>query len=182
MPTPRLVMLIRHGEKPLKGGGPPHGIDETGEVDDKHSLTAQGWTRAGGLIDFFRRPVAPIERPDHLFAASPGNEDTPHGRRPSQTVAPLADALGKKVHTEVPVGDEPTVAEQILAKDGAVLVCWEHKALTAIVQQLGLPDFKETYDEDRFDLVWLLHHDGDGYRFSTGRQALLAADDGVPRK
>ena len=43
--APQIIMLVRHGEKPGEGS-PPHGVNKHGERDE-HSLSVQGWTRAG---------------------------------------------------------------------------------------------------------------------------------------
>ncbi|MER9191238.1 hypothetical protein [Mesorhizobium australicum] len=47
----KLVMIIRHAEKPIPGG-PDLGVTEQGESDPA-SLTVRGWQRAGGLCRFF---------------------------------------------------------------------------------------------------------------------------------
>ena len=41
----RMIMLIRHAEKPLHPSGSPHGVNPDGE-EDPHSLTVTGWIRA----------------------------------------------------------------------------------------------------------------------------------------
>lgn len=45
-------MIIRHAEKPGISREPPLGIDEDGRLDP-HSLTVNGWVRAGFLSSFF---------------------------------------------------------------------------------------------------------------------------------
>ena len=183
---PDLIMLIRHGEKPGKAV-PPHGLDENGELDDKHSLSRLGWTRAGALIGYFSKPIAPIQKPTHLFAASGGLDDSPHGRRPMQTLLPLAGAMSKHLHANVAVGDEDDLAREILKKDGVVLVCWEHVALTAIVNCIGnelaaapLSQFARQYDGSRYDIVWTLTKAGSTYDFAIAHEALLDGDADVP--
>ena len=49
--APEIIMFVRHGEKP-GDGSPPHGVDHHGEKDE-HSLSVQGWTRAGALASLF---------------------------------------------------------------------------------------------------------------------------------
>ena len=44
--APRTLMFLRHAEKPADSG-PPLGVDQHGQ-GDPHSLSAKGWTRAGG--------------------------------------------------------------------------------------------------------------------------------------
>src|SRR5690242_7692936 len=82
-----VVMVIRHAEKP--DGGP--GVDADGKKDDS-SLTAVGWQRANLLADLFDpasgQPRAGLVRPAAIYAA--GANDDGEGKRPRETVAPLA--------------------------------------------------------------------------------------------
>ena len=45
------IMVIRHGEKPLRTP-PPYGVTAEGRRE-KESLTIRGWQRAGALAAFF---------------------------------------------------------------------------------------------------------------------------------
>ena len=49
--APNVLVFTRHGEKP-GDGKPPHGVNPRGEHDD-HSLSVEGWVRAGGLASIF---------------------------------------------------------------------------------------------------------------------------------
>ena len=75
--VPGIVMFVRHGEKPGQGS-PPHGVDPHGEVDE-HSLSVQGWTRAGALAGLFA--CAPskshphVVRPGRVFATRPTHKE-----------------------------------------------------------------------------------------------------------
>ena len=179
--SPPLVMLIRHGEKPPDGGGSPNGVDDDGNVSE-FSLTPKGWSRAGALVKFFRAPtVAGVETPTVIYAATAvQKKGSPHGCRPSQTVTPLAQAAGHAIRldTTFAVTQEAALANAILQEAGVVLVCWEHHALTALVQGLlSDPTFTTAYDGTRFDLVWLLRPGDNGITVAT--QALLFGDAGV---
>ena len=70
----RMIMLIRHAEKPLHPSGSPHGVDQDGQ-QDPHSLTVTGWIRAGALIELFApsdgAPRAELRRPDTLYGSAP---------------------------------------------------------------------------------------------------------------
>lgn len=167
-------MLIRHAEKPPKGGGEPLGIDETGNPDE-HSLTVRGWTRAGALIGYFATAHDGIVPPAEIFAANPGSDDSPHGRRPHQTVRPLAATRKLKINDAFAVGQEADLAAAILQRPGPVLVSWEHHAINKIVRYLGLADFDREWP-DRFDLVWILGWNGTSYAFTEVDQNLLAGD------
>src|SRR6187551_3128683 len=48
----RMIMLTRHAEKPLHPAGSPYGVNPQGQ-QDPHSLTVNGWIRAGALVALF---------------------------------------------------------------------------------------------------------------------------------
>lgn len=175
MTGPSLVMFIRHAEKPPQGGGPPAGITKDGSID-QHSLTVRGWTRAGALIGFFASAHDGVERPTKIFAAGVNDVTGPHGRRPSETVTPLAQAKGIPLDTTFAVGDEADVAKAILREEGVVLVSWEHHNIRRIVLGIGVQDFARDWPDERFDLVWLCRMTSGGYAFSEIGQNLLGGD------
>ena len=174
---PSLVMFIRHGEKPRKDGSIPLGVTPEGAADT-HSLLVRGWIRAGALIPFFQWAQDGIELPRVIFAASPGDDASPHGKRASQTVTPLSLARGIPLDTRFAVGDESNVASEILRQDGPVLVCWEHHNIPLIVAALGVKDEAAcNWPDDRFDMIWLLRSSGPvGYSFIVKNQELLDGD------
>ena len=170
-------MFIRHGEKPRKDGSIPLGVTPEGAADI-HSLLVRGWTRAGALIPFFQGVHEGIEPPKVIFAASPGDDASPHGKRASQTVTPLSLARAISLDTRFAVGDESNVAAEILRQDGPVLVCWEHHNIPLIVAALGVSDeAASNWPDDRFDIIWLLRSSGAaGYSFIAKNQGLLDGD------
>jgi hypothetical protein len=178
MPSPDVVMFIRHGEKPPKDGSPPLGVLPDGSTD-AHSLTVRGWTRAGALIGFFASAHDGIERPTTIFAARFTDRKGPHGRRPLETVTPLAEALSVPLNTDFAVGDEEQLASAILAAQGAVLVSWEHHNIPLIIAGLGVADFGREWPDDRFDLAWVFRAQGGRFVFTQVGQRLLSGD-GLP--
>ncbi|MEO8544921.1 MAG: hypothetical protein ABI434_15135 [Burkholderiaceae bacterium] len=175
-----MIMFIRHGEKPRKDGSTPLGVTPDG-APDIHSLTVRGWIRAGALTRFFGSAHDGIETPNVIFAASAGDDASPHGRRPSQTVTPLSLAHGIRLDTRFAVGSERVVAAEILRQDGAVLVCWEHHNISLIVAALGIDNEATTnWPDDRFDLIWLFQSpEPRPYSFTLMNQALLDGDASV---
>ncbi|MDQ1128923.1 hypothetical protein [Microbacterium sp. SORGH_AS_0888] len=179
-----LVMLIRHGEKPDDGG--TLGVLPSGAADD-HSLTVTGWTRAGALVDLFdpRTAAGPVpvrtglSRPAAVIAANPAGAS----RRPAQTVAPLAAALGVTLATDLAKGQEKDLAERLRRVTSPTLVSWEHEAIPAIVAHLGAvdPAPPDAWPDDRFDLVWCFAPNGGGsWSFAQMPQLLLAGDRSTP--
>jgi broad specificity phosphatase PhoE len=173
-------MLIRHGEK--QDQPPPCGVNAAGD-QDKHSLTARGWQRAGALVTYFRWPrVEGIVSPTAIFASAVGGqailidgEDASKSLRPQQTVTPLAAALALDVNTDWTVGQESNLAAVIRGLPGAVLVAWEHKHIPLIGTQFS-PDVPAMWPDGAFDVVWVLTYSNGSYAFEQRYQSLLAGD------
>lgn len=173
-------MFIRHGEKSL--GLAPFGVKEDG-TQNQHSLTPQGWERAGALIAFFASPTRDgILTPIHIYAAAPDKDadnaaasDMDKSRRPVQTVTPLSRKLQLPIDQQFTVGQESALAADIKTREGAVLVSWEHKhiPLIASVFNSNVPGKWP----DRYDLVWILDaQPNQAYRFRVVPQLLLGSD------
>ncbi|MEO9138355.1 MAG: hypothetical protein ABI345_04750, partial [Jatrophihabitans sp.] len=87
----RVVMIIRHAEKPTNA---QRGVRPDGDSDSE-SLTTTGWARAGALTALFAPSSGPVRdglvTPRNLIAANP---DSDRSKRPAETVMPLAKRLG----------------------------------------------------------------------------------------
>jgi hypothetical protein len=182
---PQKLMLIRHGEKEPDAGPPPFGVNPDGE-EDKHSLTARGWQRAGALVPFFRLAWARgIEPPDAVYASKVGTtiliadgHDISKSLRPQQTVTPLVEAIRPKKGLQTPyaVGEEAALARAIAEnEDGVVLVAWEHNHIPAIADAFST-DASAAWPGSRFDLVWVLTRFSGTYIFDEVPQSLLSDD------
>jgi hypothetical protein len=205
MPATRKIMLIRHGEKP-KVPPPPQGIDENGNVDPE-SLTTQGWQRARLLVSLFKPANGEVRSglacPTALFA-SKINDD--HGKRPVETLKPLAAALhlpidqsysGTKIEsraTPAPAGglvlalgydasEIPDLVKAITTTAGFVLAAWRRTDIPLIASQIApgatIPNH---WPGKRYDVVWVfdLNDDGATYRFSQVPQFLFPSDLATP--
>ncbi|MFI5780632.1 histidine phosphatase family protein [Nocardia sp. NPDC051570] len=183
---PDTVMIVRHAEKPT-GSGSPHGITEDGEKD-KESLTVRGWTRAGALVELFApraadgtpAPLRPgLSRPATIFASNPGGDGS---KRPQQTVTPLAQALSLSVDTRFTKGGEADLVAALPGAQGPVLIAWQHESIGAILDHLGAidPAPPNSWPGARFDMVYVLTRQGDGWRFTQIPQLLLAGDSPAP--
>ncbi|MGM9480264.1 histidine phosphatase family protein [Roseateles sp. NT4] len=173
----KCIMLIRHAEKPGQGH---EGIDRVGRPDDR-SLSLAGWLRAGALVPYFASLADRIHarlvcRPEHIFAARATSMHP--STRPRDTVQPLADVLGLSVDERW--SDEDSLdrfAETLRNFEVPVLVCWRHDYLPAlaraILRDVGVP---EAWPDERFDLIWSIRRDSDGWAFLQVPQLLLAGD------
>jgi hypothetical protein len=172
-----MIMIVRHAEKPTKSNE-QLGIRPNGE-HDRHSLSVRGWTRAGALVGLFApqhgEPRAGLARPDAIYASGHADDGS---RRSVQTVTPLAERLGKDIHSGCGAGQERAVAAKLAAHRGAVLVAWQHEAIPKLVGELGAvaPAVPQHWPDERFDVVWTLTRDGSGWEFGQVPQLLLAGD------
>jgi broad specificity phosphatase PhoE len=177
-PNTRMIILIRHAEKPLHPSGSPHGVDPEGR-EDPHSLTVTGWIRAGALVELFApsrgEPPAELRRPDTIYGSAHAGG---HSKRSVQTVTPLAARLGLEVIKRYAAGDEAQLTREISRRPGITLVAWHHEAIHKIAEHLGEanPTPPRHWPHDRFDVIWTFTPDGDGWRFSQIPQLLLPGD------
>jgi hypothetical protein len=83
-------------------------------------------------------------------------------------------------------GEEPQLAEQLAAAtSGVTLVCWEHKHLPSIAENIPTPSgtsIPASWPGKRFDVVWCFVLDSATglYEFSQVPQMLIAGDLDTP--
>lgn len=202
------IMVIRHAEKPGSYSGKDYsGVDATGTTCGAHgkeSLVTIGWERAGALVTLFAPPWGPkaptLAEPKHLYAADPDTTDagkTP-SQRPYQTLTALAAKLGLKIDKKHKKKDYARMVTDALAKDGAVLIAWEHEDIPLLTSDgdpgisqciltgtgtsgtLGVPrSWPDGPDGARYDLVWVFDRpSGTGpiVGFTQFAQMLLPGD------
>jgi hypothetical protein len=179
--TPKRIMFIRHAEKPgVPGDGKGEGVQPDGSQDGE-SLTVRGWQRAGALARFFS--LRPELKPGVIFASGLGHGSK--SKRPMQTVMPLADLLNETeavaLLTTHLKDDLQPLMEDVLSRQGPVLVAWEHKRIPALVGLLpNSPSVPSDWPDDRFDVVWLFDRTDTGWSFSQLPQLLLSGDSANP--
>jgi hypothetical protein len=178
----QVIMLIRHGEKPLPSRR-AQGITANGRRD-KRSLTVEGWLRAGALAELFApsrgdRPSAGLRRPDAVYGAGAQNGKS---KRSIQTVKPLADRVGVDVVDRFAAGEEAQLAQDLADRPGATVVSWHHNSIHKIVKHLGevTPAPPRRWPHDRYDVVWKLTRVGQGWRFEQVPQMLMPGDQPEP--
>jgi hypothetical protein len=185
-----VLFIIRHAEKPddkLPELGP--GLTKSGE-EDSESLVIRGWERAGAWASLFGAGLggSDYRRPDVIYAATPasGALNQPPSRRPAETISALAARLGFKADKSIPKGREDHLVKQVMAREGVVLVCWEHKAIIDdILPKLPVTNRKDLpskWSGDRFDVVLRFDRaDGaDTMVFKPLYPKLLAGDSNKP--
>ncbi len=137
---PKLIMIIRHAEKP----------DETnGEKDP--NLSKQGYARADALSKVIPDHFA---KPDFLIATkkSKGSD------RPIETITPLSKAINETIDSTYKDDDFAEVAKDVLTNpkyDGkTVLIAWHHGKIPELAKALGVTDAPDKWDSKVFDRVW----------------------------
>ncbi|KAJ4298922.1 hypothetical protein N0V90_004165 [Kalmusia sp. IMI 367209] len=131
------VYLIRHGEKP----------------DDGNGLSAVGQQRAQCLRSVFG--ATSQYQITHIMAQTPKSDGK--RQRPYDTVKPLADDLGLTVDISCDRDDSKCVEDVVkgYTASGNILICWEHDALSDIVDELGAKkDNVPQYPDDAFNIIW----------------------------
>jgi hypothetical protein len=137
---PRVVILIRHAEKPPKEEHSPH-------------LTPIGLQRAQRIPTLFspdRTPTLP--RPDFLFAT----HASASSNREVETLEPLAQALHLEMNDQYSEDEIAKLAAEILSGKYAgkvVLVCWHHGKLPDLAAALGVPN-PPAWSVSTFDRIW----------------------------
>jgi hypothetical protein len=197
------IIVIRHAEKPGTYGGVTYsGVDATGAVDSGESLTTVGWQRAGALVTLFAPPwrakTLGLPQPQHIFAADPASAEDRAERKTShrayQTVTPLAALLALRINKDHRKKDYDAMVTQALAKNGVVLVCWQHETIPLLGQSIlrqtdtagiSIPSSWPTGTDGsgRYDLTWVFQRpSGSGpiSEFSQIAQMLLAGDAPAP--
>jgi hypothetical protein len=181
---PDKIMLIRHGEKPTDENNKPYGVKADGEQDFE-SLLPRGWQRAGALAVLFDPARGALQAgdlavPDKIYASHDKQRDK-GSKRPKQTVEPLADRLGLKIDLSFERKETAKLAGGVLKQKGVVLISWQHELIIEIVTALTAGrkvsgTIPPCWPDDRFDLVWVLSSQGDGWLFTQIPQRLLAGD------
>lgn len=167
MPTnsfPKLVMIIRHGEKP----GDPATDDDNSSPD----LSIRGSARAAALPSLFtpdpagngpsgpqlscavsdsassqfsgtyqndksQMPAPRFLAPQHIEATKAST----NSNRPVETITPTAQALNLKIHADYKDKDFAEAKDKIMTKYAGdiVLVCWHHGDIPALALAFGVP-------------------------------------------
>jgi broad specificity phosphatase PhoE len=155
---PRLVMIIRHGEKP-EGKDP--------------NLSPKGYERAQALATVIPDNFA---RPDFLFATKKSKDS----ERPIETITPLSKALGEPIDEQFSDDQVAELAHQVLTdpkyNGKVVLICWHHGKIPDLAKDLGATDAPKDWNGKVFDRVWELTYSDGAVQFSNLPEKALPGD------
>lgn len=164
--NPRMVILIRHGEKPPKTDHSPH-------------LNPTGVERAQRLpLLFSPGRSAVLPPPDVLFAT----HASASSNREYETLHPLAQALHLEINTQYGEDDVAGLTSEILSGKCAgkvVLVCWHHEKIAAIAAALGVPD-PPAWPGSTFDRLWKIQWLNRAPTLTNLPESLLPGDSQRP--
>ena len=176
-------MFVRHGEKPGEGSR-PHGVNRHGEIDE-HSLSVQGWTRAGALAGLFAHAPSKshphVVPPGRIFATRPTPEAK--SKRELHTAEPTAKRLKVDVEDSHTHGNEEDLVKEVLSRPESTLIVWHHGTLAKLVGHFPIVNsdaIPKRWPDERFDLIWVLVRQPGAelrYRFVVVPQMLLADDE-----
>lgn len=162
--------FIRHIDKPYAGFV---GVDIHGDHDPE-GPNVPGWIRAGALVHLFCDA-----RIDHLFACSKRGSS----ERAVDTLRPFAEFHDLAVNTNFAPDQTGSVARAIKQFPGNTLTAWEHSRIREILAHFITDDemrrVPEVWPDDRFDMIYCLRWDGEGYQFSQEPQMLVSGDSDV---
>jgi broad specificity phosphatase PhoE len=139
---PRIVLIIRHAEKP----------DDKSDPD----LSPRGFERAGALA---KAIPDHFPRPDYLFAT----KRSKGSNRPVETITPLSKALQEPIETTFADDDFAQLAHEVLTHpkfDGkTVLIAWHHQKIPDLAKALGVQNAPDKWNPDVFDRVWQITYE-----------------------
>ena len=181
--APEIIMFVRHGEKPGEGSL-PHGVNHHGEIDE-HSLSVQGWTRAGALASLFAHAPSKshphVVRPGRIFATRPTHEAK--SKREMHTATQTAKRLKVDVEDSHTHGNEEDLVKEVLGRPESTLIVWHHGTMAKLVRNfpiVNIDAIPKHWPDERFDLIWVLVRQPGAelkYRFVVVPQMLLADDE-----
>ena len=119
----------------------------------------------------------PFPTPDFLFA----DHDSKKSRRPNETAAPLAKALGLKINDGFGDADGAKLADELFHDPKyagkTILLCWRHHMIPELAGLLKADGAPDVWNPDVFDRVWRIDYDKDGKaKFSDLPQRLMPKD------
>lgn len=179
---PRLVVLVRHGEKPPKALDLDGKLSRVGEL--RARFLAERWFALppeatddndpdGFKPTFFSFPIADNRTITHLFAAKP---DPANRRRLRMelTLLPLSRRLGVPIDPSFEAEDYPALANEIRGLKNAdiVLVCFPHEDIPGLARDLlynginsagGHKKWKSAvpgWEKEDYHSVWCISEEG----------------------
>ena len=136
------VVLFRHGEKPKKGD----------------NLNCQGLNRSLALPAML---YGRFGLPGAVYVPSMAVGDHTLHSRMFQTMIPFAAKYNLQLTSKYGEDDTGGLAREVMARQGVVMVVWEHKRIPDIARALGIRDTDLHWPDDDYDSLWIItFHNG----------------------
>jgi phosphohistidine phosphatase SixA len=141
---PKIVMIIRHAEKPKDAG------------KEDPNLSKRGYDRAHALAKIIPKH---FPKPDFLIATKPSKSSD----RPAETITPLAKALHEEIEAPFKDDEFEQLAHAVLTDrkyaGKTVLIAWHHGTIPKLAKALGVKDAPDKWNPTVFDRVWEITYD-----------------------
>jgi len=151
-PQLKKIVIIRHGEK----------------RDDGENLSCQGFNRALQLANVLNKKFG---KTDYIFVPTINTGKKTSTARMYQTIVPYAVKYDLSINTKYDVDDTKGLAQDILKRNGTVLIVWEHKHIDNILKAFGI-DNKEKWPDADFDSIWTIN-------FQNGKLVIAKDKEGI---
>lgn len=146
------IVLIRHGEKPLKGDG----------------LTCKGQNRSQELVPLL---YSRFKVPSVIYVPNKGRGDTKRSRM-YLTILPFVQKYGGMMNTDYHEDELKALAKDIRHRSGVVLVVWEHGGIPEIARRLGVQEEGLRWKDGDYDSMWIV-------RYEHGQAVLTKDSEGL---
>ena len=151
------IVFIRHGEKPESG----------------NNLTCKGLNRSLLLPAVIEKKFG---TPDFVYVPALVMGDKTSRARMFETITPMAVKHNLDINSKFDENDYAGIANDIRQKSGTVLVVWEHKAISGILNELGIQDTPKWKGDDFNTILIVMFHNGKAI-LTEDTEGLNPADD-----
>ncbi len=142
---PRIVMIIRHAEKPPGA-----------KAEKDPNLSSRGYERAAALAKVIPER---FPKPDFLIAT----KRTKSSNRPVETITPLSNVLHEPIESTFKDEAFEPLAHAVLTNPKyagkVVLIAWHHGKIPDLAKALGVKDAPDKWNSQVFDRVWQITYD-----------------------
>src|SRR5882757_7710635 len=153
---PLKIVIIRHGEKPKNGD----------------NLNCQGLNRSQLIPAVI---VSKFGVPAFSYVPAVGSDSSTKHARMFQTITPLAVKYNLAVNSRFTGKDSAGLVNDILKRNGTVLVVWDHKSILPILHALGINDPLLKWDDNDFDSIWVISFNNGTAVLTKDKENLMPA-------
>lgn len=132
------VVIVRHGEKPPKG----------------ENLSCQGFNRSKLLPPVLYKACGGV--PNYTYVPTMSTGKKTGSVRMFQTVTPFAVQYNLNVNTKYSETDTIKVTQDVITKNGVVLMVWEHTNIPGLARNFGITGEDLTWKGTDFDSMWII--------------------------